>query len=93
MSYAWTSGFDQNRTLLAGIPRATLLTWQGQLQTAMFNSALGGQPLELSYMQGDGRKHVSYNVMNPAQAKDLLMLVNRALGMPRQRYAMRPYFG
>jgi len=91
MSYSWA--FDQSRTLLAGIPRATLLLWQGQLQTAMLNHALGGQPLELSYMQGDGRKHVSYNVMNPAQANNLLMLVNRALGLPRQRYAMRPYFG
>jgi hypothetical protein len=84
--------FDQNRTVLAGIPRATLLTWQPQLQAAIFNLALGTQPLELSYMQGDGRKSVTHNVTNPTQAKDLLALVNRCLGYPPSRVPLMPYF-
>jgi hypothetical protein len=84
--------FDQNRTLLAGIPRATLLLWRPQLQQAMLNIALGSQPLSLSYTQGDGSKSITHNIVSVAQAQNLLQLVNRCLGLPAVRRPMRPYF-
>jgi hypothetical protein len=99
MSYSGSYGygsyggfFDQNRTILAGIPRATLLLWQPQLQAALLAGALGTRPLSLSYTQGDGAKNVAYNVTTFAEIAGLLMLVNRILGYPSARRPMRPYF-
>jgi hypothetical protein len=93
MSYSGYAGYlDQNRTVLAGIPRAALLLWQPQLQAAMLSGALGTRPLSLSYTQGDGAKNVSYNVTTFAEISGLLMLVNRILGYPSARRPMRPYF-
>ncbi|HEY4040584.1 MAG TPA: hypothetical protein VGM32_01935 [Rhodopila sp.] len=84
--------FDQNRTILAGIPRATLLTWQTQLQTALINFSAGSNPVELSFMQGDGRKAVTHNVTTQQGIIYVLSLVNRCLGLPPSRVPMRPYF-
>jgi hypothetical protein len=85
--------FDQNRTILAGIPQATLLTWQAQLQAAVINVALGANPLSLSYSQGDGSsKSITHNIVNQMQAQNLLQLVNRCLGLPAARRPMRPIY-
>ena len=85
--------FDQNRTILAGVPRATLVIWQGQLQQAMINLALGANPLSLSYSQGDGgAKSITHNIVSPVQAKGMLELVNRCLGLPPTRRPMTPFY-
>jgi hypothetical protein len=85
--------FDQNRTILAGIPRATLLLWQPQLQAAMFNAAIGANPLSLSYSQGDGgAKSITHNIFSQTQAKGMLELVNRCLGYPPVRRPMTPFY-
>jgi hypothetical protein len=83
---------DQNLTVLAGVPRAQLLIWQGQLQQAAINTALAKNPQTLSYTQGDGSKSVSYNITSIAAAINMLMLVNRLLGFGAGRRPMRPYF-
>jgi hypothetical protein len=85
--------FDQNRTVLAGVPRATLTAWQAQLQAAVLNVALGSNPLSLSYSQGDGSsKTITHNIVNQMQAQFLLQLVNRCLGLPPARRPMRPFY-
>jgi hypothetical protein len=87
------SYFDQSRTVLAGVPIATLQAWQPLLQAALFNSAGGTRPITLSYGQGDGSvKTVTYNLTTFAEINGLLMLVNRLLGNPPARRPMRPYF-
>jgi hypothetical protein len=86
------SAIDQSRTVLAGIPLATLQLWQPRLQAALLNTALGQNPVSLSYAQGDGSKSITYNITSFAQARSLLDLVNRLLGNPPSRRAMRPIF-
>jgi hypothetical protein len=84
--------FRQDRTILAGIPIATLQAWQADLQMAVHNMALGKNPQTLSYTQGDGSKSVSFNITSATAANALLQLVNRALGYPPARRPIRPYF-
>ena len=92
-SYGYCQGFDQSRTILAGVPRATLLIWQGQLLAAMISGASGTQPVSLEYYQGDGRKSVTHRMTSAAEVTGLLMLVNRCLGNPTARRPMRVFFG
>jgi hypothetical protein len=84
--------FNQDATVLAGIPQATLQLWQQQLQQALINVAIGGKPISLSYAQADGRKEVTYNVTGMMQIRGLLDLVNRCLGYPPSRVPMVPWF-
>jgi hypothetical protein len=84
--------FNQQQTVLAGIPLETLKLWQQQLQQALLNVAIGAKPISLSYAQADGRKEVTYNVTGMTQIRGLLDLVNRCLGYPPSRVPMVPWF-
>jgi hypothetical protein len=92
VDYTRFGRFNQDQTVLAGIPAATLQLWQQQLQQALLNVAIGAKPITLSYAQADGRKEVSYNVTGMMQIRGLLDLVNRCLGYPPSRVPMVPYF-
>jgi hypothetical protein len=89
---------DLSQTWLAGVPLATLQTWQSQLQQAALNVALGANPISLSYAQGDGSRSVTRNITSMAQVVTTLQLVNAAIaklggeGNIRQRMPIRPYF-
>ena len=80
--------FNPNRTILAGVPVATLQLWLGQAQTAYAALVTGGKAQSLSY---DG-KSVTYSQANRGDLESWISLLQRQLGVNHGRRALRPYF-
>jgi len=85
--------FDVNQSVLSGVPVATLQLWLQQAQQAYANYMIGGNPINLSYTQGDGTKSVTRNMTSPGQLQNWIMLLQRALGINHgARRPIRPLF-
>jgi gpW protein len=85
--------FDITQTPLVGVPTATLQLWLAQAQAALQNFMIGGNPISLSYTQGDGSRSVTRNITSAAALQNWIGLLNMALGnTPRVRRPIRPYF-
>jgi hypothetical protein len=80
--------FNQNNTILSGLPRATLQQMLSDAQTAYMQLITGGKPVTVSY---DG-KSVSYTAANQADLVQYIGLIQRCLGVNPGRRALRPYF-
>jgi hypothetical protein len=80
--------FDPSRTMLAGIPRPTLVQWLSDAQSAYALLMTGGKPVSISY---EG-KAVSYT---PAQGQNLqnwIVLLQSQISGRRERRPLIPYF-
>ena len=80
--------FDPNKTILAGVPAATLQQWLSIAQNAYADLMTGGKPVTVSY---DG-KSVTYKPADAISLADWIVTLQRQLGMNRGRRALRPYF-
>ena len=85
--------FDQSRSTLAGVPRATLLLWLATAQGALSQLMTGAKVVSAAYVQGDGSRSVTYSQATLPALNNWIMLLNEALGNTRGvRRAMRPFF-
>jgi hypothetical protein len=80
--------FDPNKTILAGIPRATLQQYLADAQAAYASLMAGGRPVSVGY---EG-KTVTYSAANRGDLENWIGLLQRQLGMNCGRRAIRPYY-
>lgn len=80
--------FDPNRTVLAGVPRATLQQYLSDAQTAYMQLMTGGRPVSVGY---EG-KSVTYTAATRGDLENWIGLLQRQLGLNMGRRALRPYF-
>jgi hypothetical protein len=74
---------------LLGVDPGTLQLWLTQAQTAMQQLRVGGQPVEVSYGQGDGgTKTVRYTRATIPDLSAYILQLQRALGNIRPRRAI-----
>lgn len=85
--------FNQNLSILAGVPQTTLTTWRSQAQAAYAALASGSKTASASYAQGDGSRSVTYTQADIGKLEAWIQLLNRAInGGCHQRRPIRPYF-
>jgi len=75
--------FNPNTSLLAGMPRAQLLTALTNAQAAYLALAEGAQGVSFSYGQGDGVKSVTYKPTDIAQLSMIIRQLQAQLGIIR----------
>jgi hypothetical protein len=80
--------FDQNKSILSGIPSSTLLQWLTEAQNAYRELVTGRRPVTVSY---DG-KSTTFSVSQKADLQEWIDLLQRALGVNKGRRPLRPYF-
>ncbi len=73
--------FDPNRSILAGMPTATLQANLAKLQQAYLDLSTGAKGESYSYTQGDGAKAVTYTRANLAQLVQAIQLLQAQLGV------------
>ena len=69
----------------AGMPQANLQQALFTAQTALINVATGTSIVNVSYGEGQGHRQATYNRANVDQLRLLIVDLQRALGMSRQR--------
>jgi hypothetical protein len=77
---------------LAGVPVETLQQWLLACQTALFQLASGGKVVQVSYMQGDGQKLVSYQHSDMATLRGFIQDLKAQLGIGCGRSPISPIF-
>ena len=80
--------FNQNNTVLAGIPIGTIRQYLTDAQAAYAQLLTGQRPVTVSY---EG-KSVTYNMASVQNLEAWIELLQRALGYNRGRRALRPYY-
>lgn len=80
--------FNQNNSVLVGIPRATLQQYLVNAQIAYNALMTGGKAVSVAY---EG-KSVTYTQAQKADLLEYIEMLNAALGNSRPRRALRPVF-
>jgi gpW len=80
--------FNQNKSILSGVPSSTLQQWLTEAQNAYKELVLGRRAVTVSY---DG-KSTTFTAGNKADLQEWIDLLQRALGINKGRRALRPYF-
>jgi hypothetical protein len=84
--------FDPNQSLLAGMDTGVLQANLASARQAYLDLSTGAKGESYSYTQGDGNKSVTYTRANLAQLQQMIMLLQRQLGITRGRRALSPRF-
>ena len=74
-------------SLLAGMPRESLQISLTNAQKAYIQLSTGGKVENATYTQGDGSKSITYTRANIAQLANVIMMLQKQLGIdvrPRQ---------
>lgn len=77
--------FVQDRSVLSGIPRATIEQWLTEAQTAYMQLMVGQRVVTVSY---EG-KSTTFEAANITKLQEWIALLQQALGINRGRRAMR----
>ena len=78
---------------LVGIDTATLQQWLRDSQQAMHDLATGSKVVQVSYMQGDGQKMVTYKHTDMAMLRGYIAELKAQLGItPFGRRPITPFF-
>lgn len=77
-----------NSSLLAGISRESLQVSLQNAQQAYLQLSMGGKVETATYTQGDGSKSVTYTRANIAQLANVILMLQKQLGIVGQ--ARRP---
>lgn len=94
----WLEGFDKFcfnpcKSVLAGVPNATLQLWLSGAQNAYNQLMIGGKPVKASYTQGDGVKQVEFTPTNATALMGYILLLQSQLGLIRRaRRPLNPLF-
>lgn len=83
---------DTAKTDLAGVSQDTLKKWLSDAQTAMHDLVIGGKPVQVTYVQGDGQKSVTYTKADMAGLRGYIQELKLQLGITCGRAPMRPFF-
>ena len=68
------------------------VAWLGEAQSALQKLMIGGNPVTVSYAQGEGQRSVTYSRANMADLREWIGELNAALGNGRQRRAIGVVF-
>ena len=80
--------FNPSRTILAGLPAATLQAYLATAQSALAQLMVGGLPVSVSY----GEKSVTYRQTDMSMLTMWIYLLQLQLGLVRPRRALVPIF-
>jgi hypothetical protein len=80
--------FDQNTSILSGVPQVKLQQYLVEAQNAYKELILGRRPVSVSY---DG-KSTTFAIADKAALEAWITLLQQALGINKGRRALRPYF-